>query len=360
MGGNDSSYIVDVEQNFNDSIFHSGKFNRANRNSSLLGANNSVRDGLFYNEPDDMTYIFKTSKYDIFTREHGIIRPVRYNNLTSNRITNGLAKKKKGVYIIKSFNFYKLPEIRDIIAHYATSAVDIEQDILESLNQELNLFLSRGNQSVLKFRIIKFISEDTLMFNGIFKDSLLNGDLIIGSPSRLSVNNHTPIATTLTIEITDNKQDVYHITIGQEVHSIYAGNNHNGEIGGHIKLTNHGMLLIDDKLTEENIKNYGIFSSKNEALASINFESRLELEKIKHDRMKLDHELELTKLKRRISLEGYAVDIYKRELDLELTRLKYNFEKIKLYATSSTTYLKTGMEIGVKIISMFVPFVKKG
>ncbi len=349
------NFIVDSEQNFNDSVFRSSDYNSRHKANNALTMNGSVNNGTYYKEPDDETYIFKSTKYDVYTSQHGIIRPIRYNNILSNRLKNGLAKKQHGVYIIKYFHHYKNKDIKTILTHYATTASDIDIDILENLTAELTNFITKANQKVLRFRMIKFIPEADLMKHGVIHDNLLNGDIIIGNPARLSTNSKHSKVTTLSIEIFDNNQDVYHMTIGNQVHSIYTNNNSTGNISGHIKLINHGMTLVDKPLSYTNIKDFGLFASRKEALEMVNIDKRLEMEKLKHDKMKHDNEIELTKLKRQIQLEGFAVDMYKRKLDIEITKLKFNSEKIKLYTTASSTYVKTGIDIGVKIITMFLP-----
>ena len=351
--------IVDVEQGFNDTVFRSTKYNRTPKANSMLSMNNAAIDGTYYNEPDDATYVFKTTRSDIHTIIHGIVRPVRYNNIITNRLVNGLANKQKGIYIVKYFNFYKSMDIKSIMNFYATTAVDIDPDILDTLSMELSGFVLRVKQPVLKFRLIKFISEKDMLSEGRYHDDWLNGEIVIGDPTRLSYIDKVPVVTTLTIEITDNKQDIYHMAIGSEIHNIYTGNNANGATQGHIKLVNHGMVLIDAKLNTDNLKQYGLFASRKEALEFINIDKRLEMMKLSHERMKYESDVELTKLKRQMQIDTFAIDMYKRKTDIELSKMKYNHERIKLYSSLSTFYIKTGIAVGSKIISMFVPMFDK-
>ena len=359
MKDQQNDFIVDTENPFNDSVFRSNNFHSRPKATNAIMASTNTKNGVYYDQPDDETYIFRTTKYNVYSVQHGVIRPIRLNNLMSNRLNNGLAKKQKGVYIVKYFNHYKNSDIKTILRHYATAVLDIDMDILETLTAELTSFISKPNQDILRFRIIKFISEADLLRDSVVSDDLMNGEIVIGSPDRLATQHKDNKVSILTIEIFDNTQDVYHLTLGNQVHSVFTSNNSSGKVGGHIKLTNHGMTIIDKQLTTSNIKDFGLFASRTEALETVNIDKRLEMEKLKHERMKQTNEIELTKLKRQLQIENFAADMYKRKLDLELTKLKFNSDKIKLYTTASSTYVKTGIDIGVKIITMFLPVPAK-
>jgi len=351
--------MCDIEQGFNDTVFNSATTNRHPKRNNSIGLNTSSKDGMFINDPDDKIYLFRNTSTMIHSMTHGILRPIRYNNLYSNRLVNGLANRQKGVFIIRYFNFYKNMDIKNIIRYYSTTETDIDTDTLNYLVNELTLFLTRTIHNELKFRIIKFIPEEDLQCHGLVYDSFTNGNIVIGDPTRLSTQDLEPVKSTLSIEIFDNKQDLYHFCLGKDIYPVFTNNNKNGEVEGHIKLVNHGTTRIDKKVSMEELKHYGVFYNRQEAVEFVNIDKQLEMAKLKHERMKIENELELTKLKRQIQLENFAADMYKRKLDIELSKIRFNSEKVKLYTSASSTYIKSGADIGVKLISMFIPLLKK-
>lgn len=359
MGKQNSGLVIDVEKSFNDSVFiPSGDTLRSQ--SGMLSGNTSVTTALHYREPDYETYIFKTTKHTVHSRVYGVVKPVRFNRILNHNLEKVLTKGEKGVYIIKYFNHHNTTDLKSVIKYYLSNSLETDDEIIKSLELELSKYIKSGTTKPLKFRITKFIKESDLLKVGVLKDTLFGGELIIGNPNRLAMMNDHITKTNIEITIEDNVQDVYYLVLGGNVYNVFTGTNNSGETSGNIKVINDGIVIQDQDLNANNLSKNGLFRDKTAALESLDMEKKIELIKLNFEKEKMNNEMNMMKLKREMQLDAHAFDAYKRFLDLELTNSKLNYEKVKLYSSSTSTYLKMGSELGAKILTMFIPVMKIG
>jgi len=359
MSNQDKNLYIDVEQDFNDSIFiPSGDTLRGRK--GMLSTNSSITSALHYREPDYETYIFKNTKHLVYSRVFGIIKPVRFNRILNNKLEKTITKGLKGVYVIKYFNHHNTTDLKNIVKYYLSNVSDIADNVIQTLELELSRYIKSGSTRPLKFRITKFIKESDLLECGVYSDNLFNGDLIIGNPNRLSEFTHRNTTTSIEIAISDNTQDIYHLVLGDNIYNIYTGTSNTGNVTGNLKIVNDGIEIYSKELSSDDFAKNGLHRNKDAALEVVDIDKRMELIKLRFEKDKIDNELSMMRLKKDMQLDGYAFDMYKRSIDLELTNSKLNYEKVKLYSSSTSSYLKMGSEFGVKILTMFIPVLKIG
>ncbi len=320
---NDESILVSDELTTGDPVFTGT--GRGSKFSARL-----ITSDMYYNSPDEKTYIFKNTHKKIFQSSCGIVKTIRNNSTLESSIYSKLKQiNKEGVIVVKYHYVEKDTYFGDLVNYYKSSIPNIDKRVMGDILERINWFLNNKSTNIsVPIRIIKFIPFELIEEHGIYKDEVSGVELATNSPKKFEIGSHV-YETEIKIGLDSRNRNKFYLSLGDEIIPLYSNMTGTEEVEGYVKIDSMGVGVLEDRIDSCNLSKYGIYNTKKEAEEHNNLEKHIEVKKINIEEKKLKHEEDMMILKRSIALENQAFEREKRKTELIILETKLDGEKYK-------------------------------
>lgn len=307
--------LFTIEKEYDDIIFNQ---------CSNFEQNKSTKYDYRYNETMFKTHMFKTFSRECYCMVDGVPLTIPYD-----REIRKIAKHipfvdddSEGVYIVKSYTFKKLPDIRKLIEYWETNDMLMTEDIVDQIQTNISIINNNivdGNRKIT-YRIVDFISYSDLLLADRY-NRLINGTVSLEIKRNYEYRHRD---NTLTLKLNGDGGTKW-LVIGDKVIGLQTNKKHLKDTLT-VKHSNSNSEVIQlDKLIDFNIFDTYEEANYNTNAANLKRDKvALEYEKIKYDEKKL--------------ISDHIQNEMKNEYNRFTTEIGYKTEVLKLLISENSLY----------------------
>lgn len=335
---------MDEENNFFYSLEKSHHDNVFSGVNSNFKTNNEPKLDERYNQDSIRVHVYKDFLDECYIVNNSIPLNINYTNFSVLKAAMGIDFKKKGIYIVKSFQLTKINdnEISQILKYFFNNNTNLNSKTIENIKKDIQNYHTTNVYGNLKFRLVSFVDENDLKNKAVIYNKLLDG-FITKDIINFDINYHNSYKSIINkIEISLSSEDNrdYWLQLGDRVFPLISNHTVKNNV---IKVFNGDNCI--NEFTIKNIEDYQIFnneteahnnkeSSKNKNTKLINEGRKIdvEFEKVTLEKTKMIMEyLKLNHEKDKLILDRYKIklDREKANLDYEKALLNYKTELLK-------------------------------
>lgn len=332
----EDNFFYSLEKSHHDNVFSGINSNYRTNNEPTLDER--------YNQDSMRLHIYKDFLDECYMVNNCIPLNIHYTNFTVLKAAMGIDHRKKGIYIIKSFQLTKINdnEISKILKYFFNNNTNLNVKTIDKIKNDIQNYHLTNVYGNLKFRLVSFIDENDLKNNTVIYNKLLDG-YVTKDIINFDINFHNSyksIVNKIEISLSSNDNKDFWLQLGDKVFPLISNHTVKNNV---IKVFNGNSCI--NEFTFKNIEEFQIFnneheahnnkeSSKNKNTKLINEGRKIDVEfekitlektKIIMDYLKINHE------KDKLILDKYKMTLEKEKayLDYKKALLNYQTEKLK-------------------------------